>query len=340
MKAPLAAYLVKGDDPVLRAQAVRALVGELVGEGDASLMVEDHAPGADDDDTAAVAEAAGTPPFLSERRVVVARDVTSYRAEGLQPLLAYLADPLSSTSVVLVGGDGGRVPKRLADAVSRVGRVIDTSAPSGRARGDWLASQLRHAPVRLEPAAVALLQGHLGEDVGRLSSMVEAVASAYGVGASVGADDLRPFLGEAGSIPPWELTDAIDGGDAAAALGGLHRLLAAGERHGLQVMAVLHNHYGRLLRLDGAAVDDEAGAGAALGLRGSTFPARKALTQSRRLGHENIARAIGLLAEADLDLRGRKGWPDDLVLDVLVARLCRLTRRPRSQPRAGRRRRG
>jgi hypothetical protein len=38
-----------------------------------------------------------------------------------------------------------------------------------------------------------------------------------------------------------------------------------------------------------------------------------------------VARAITLLAEADLTLRGfGKSWPDEMVMEVLVARLCRL----------------
>jgi DNA polymerase-3 subunit delta len=76
---------------------------------------------------------------------------------------------------------------------------------------------------------------------------------------------------------------------------------------------------------------DEAQAAAALGLTGSTFPAKKALTQARKLGSDAVGRAILLLAEADLALKGAVEWPGELVLEVLVARLCRLaptTRRP------------
>ena len=61
-----------------------------------------------------------------------------------------------------------------------------------------------------------------------------------------------------------------------------------------------------------------------LGMKGSTFPARKALSQSRKLGHDRVVRAVELLAGADIDLRGGKAWPDGLVLEVLVARLARL----------------
>ena len=48
--------------------------------------------------------------------------------------------------------------------------------------------------------------------------------------------------------------------------------------------------------------------------------------QARRLGHDRIVRPIDLLAEADLDLRGGKAWPDHLVLEVLVARLATMSR--------------
>ena len=91
-------------------------------------------------------------------------------------------------------------------------------------------------------------------------------------------------------------------------------------------MATLHGHYGRILALDGAAVTGEKDAAQLLGMKGSTFPARKALTQARRLGHDRVVESVELLAGADLDLRGGKAWPDALVLEVLVARLARLAR--------------
>jgi DNA polymerase-3 subunit delta len=47
------------------------------------------------------------------------------------------------------------------------------------------------------------------------------------------------------------------------------------------------------------------------------------------LGTAQIARAINLLAQADLDLRGVTALPGELVLQVLVARLSRLVRQGR-----------
>ena len=46
-----------------------------------------------------------------------------------------------------------------------------------------------------------------------VSSLVTSLAAAYGEGATVDEARLAPFLGHAGSVPPWELTGAIDDGD-------------------------------------------------------------------------------------------------------------------------------
>lgn len=320
----LPVYLVRGDQPVLLADAVKHLVTELAGGGDTGVMTEELT--GDEYTVGALVDAAQTPPFLADRRIVVARDVGRFSTHDVEPLVGYLADPLDTTSLVLVAG-GGQLARPLVEAVRKAGHVIDAGVPGGRGRATWLAARLKEGPVRLDGRATALVGEHLGDDVDRLGSLLEMLAAAYGRGARVGPEELTPFLGGAGSVAPWELTDAIDRGDAAAALATLRRLAGPGGRHPLVILATLHTHFARMLRLDGADVADEAGAAALLGITaGSTYPAKKALLQVRRLGHGPVARAIHLLAEADLALKGALDWPAEVVLEVLVARLSALGR--------------
>jgi DNA polymerase-3 subunit delta len=315
--------LVGDDEPILRA-AVSGLVHELVGSGDRSLMVDEF--DGEDYELRAVVDAAQTPPFLTERRVVVARDVGRFAADEVGTLVAYLGDPLPTTELVLVGG-GGRLAKSLNDAVKAAGATVhDTNPPSRpRDREGWIAEEAAAAGVRLSPAAASAIVTRLGEDVGRLDGILATLAATFGAAHQLGPGDVEPFLGEGGDVPPWELTDAIDAGNTAAALGLLARMTGPGARHPLQVMAVLHGHYGRLARLDGVEARTETEAAGAMGIKPG-FPARKALQQYRKLGGGGIQRAIDLLATADLDLRGAKDLPDDVVMDVLVARLSRLRR--------------
>jgi len=316
------AYLITGDDESLLLTAIGDLVKRLVGEGDRTLMVDDF--DSDDFEVRAVVDSAQTPPFLTERRVVVARGVGRFNADDVAPLVAYLGDPLPTTELVLVAG-GGRMPKALTDALKKAGGTTIETAPPSRAkeRAGWFDDQVRQSGLKLDGAAMQLLTGWLGEDAGRLQGILETLAATYGKGTTLRPADVSPFLGDAGGVPPWDLTDAIDNGDTTRALQLLHRMMRAGERHPLQVMSILHGHYGKLLALDGSGANDENTAAAAMGIKPG-FPAKKALTQYRRLGGGGTTRAIALLAQADLDLRGAKEWPEELVMEVLVARLSRL----------------
>jgi DNA polymerase-3 subunit delta len=316
--------LVDGDDATLIAEAARQVVEDLVGPGNRELIVEDHR--GEEVDLASVAENCATAPFLADRRVVIVRDAGRFSTEEVTPLLKYLEDPLATTVLVLAGG-GGTVAPRLAAAAKRDGRVITTRiAP--RETHDWLRSRMRAARVRLDSDAEALIEAHLGQDINRLGAVLEILAAAYGDGAQLTAVDVEPYLGAAGSVAPWDLTDAIDAGRTEVALGSLHRLLEGGERHPLVVLAILHRHVQSLLRIDNPAIRGEGDAAEAMGIgKGrSTYPAKKALGSARRWGSARIGEAIGLVADAELDLKGASGCPEDVVLDVLVARLCRLGR--------------
>ena len=329
---PAAVTLVtsKDDDAVVLGNAVRTVVNALLGSEDRGLALEELS--GDDLTVGAVVDACQTPPFLTQRRVIVVRDVGRWSTEEIEGLVAYLNDPLPTTALVLVGG-GGRVSVRLANAVKKAGVVLDATVPTGKARTTWLVDQLHAGPIDFDAAAGARLGQHLGEDMGRLPGLLDALASAYGDGAKVGEAELEPFLGEAGGLAPWDLTDAIDRGETDAALVVLHRLMEGGDRHPMAVMGTLHRHYSAIMRLQGSGVRSDADAAAIVGM--APFPAGKALRAAQRLGPAGVGRAITLLADADLDLRGLKDWPEGLVMEVLVARLSRLGGRTPAPARAG-----
>jgi len=324
MTAVMAVHLLSGDDESILRSSVATLVQSLVGDGERSLMVDEF----DDEAYAlgAVTDAAQTAPFLTESRVVVARGVGRFTADELGVLIEYLADPLDTTELVLEWGSQRR-PKALSDALSAAGAQVIATTPPNRARDRsvWVAAEASKAGVRLTNPAVDRLVNHLGENVSGLEGILRTLASTFGAGTALGPEHVEPFLGEAGGVPPWDLTDAIDTGRTDRAITLLGRMLGAGERHPLQVMAILQGHYVRLATLDGLGLRTEAEAASALGIKPG-FPARKALELSRRLGGSSIRQAIDLLAAADLDLRGGRELDAQLIMEILVARLARLSR--------------
>jgi DNA polymerase-3 subunit delta len=329
-------YFVKGTDPLLRDGAVAELVAELLGDDDRTVALEDFTmpagPGDGDDDarTAAVAEvlnAASSPPFMSTRRVIVVREIGELKKEHVQMLDAFLEGPLETTVLVFVAG--GKLDA-LAKRLKALG--AHERAPATEDTGKVLTQALRGENLELRPDAAELISKHLGGDAGRVGSLVEVLNAAYGDGVTLTADDVAPYVGEAGSVPSYQLASAIEAGDAARALEVLHRLLHAptprdpGGMHPIQVLGLLASYYRRLLRLDDSSVRTSADAVAALGGRVKEFPARKALDAARALGTDGIRRAFDALYQADLDLKGARGIPPDAVVEILVVRLARLAR--------------
>src|SRR5262245_34465607 len=328
-----AVTLLRGDDPSLVRDAVMALVDELVGDGDRSLAVEEIDVGSDTADERttrlrALVDAVQTPPFLTDRRVVVGRGLHAAKADELAALAGAVAAPLDGTHVVLTW-ESGAVPKRFLEALKGGGGATVDVSP-GRNAKSWMNDHVASSGLVLDGAARELLADRLGEDIARLRGVLDTLLATFGAKVRLSADDIEPYIGEAGALAPWALTDAIDKGAIPEALDRLHRMLGPGERGALQIMGSLNGHYSRMLALEGAGIRDQNEAAAVLGMRGSTFPAKKALDQSRRLGHTGIVHAFTLLSQADRDLRGERAYPreiaDQLVMEMLVARLANLSR--------------
>jgi DNA polymerase-3 subunit delta len=329
-------HLVTGSDPVLRDDAVTTLVDELLDGDDRSLTVEEFAiPGRGDDDevlgrdsvVSAVVNAASSPPFMTSRRIVIVRDIGNLRAADASPLVAYLDDPLASTELILVVG-GGKTPSALDRAARAHGTV---TGPTSEKTVDVLALELAGHDLELTRDASDAIRAHVGDDAGLVPGLVATLRSAHGPEARLDVDEVTPYLGEAGSIPVWDLTNAIERGDVPGALATVRRLLTVTSprqpkpMHPLQVTAMLHSHYRRLLRLDDPAVRTNDDAAAALGGRSNPRAAGFRLRQARALGTDGLRRAFDLLEHADLDLKGARAIPEDAVVELLVARLAALT---------------
>ncbi len=330
MSAPI--HIVRGSDPVAVADRLDEVLDGLL-DGRARRDVVEELSG-DDYECAAVVLGAASVSMFGDR-VIVARNAARFGSDELAPLLRYLEDPNPTSTIVLVwekavspSAKAKPFPKKLGDAAKAAGGVVHTADPPTQAkqRDVWLSERLASSNVALLPNAKHLIGERFGEDVSRIGGVLNVLEASFPAGTKLSADDIEPYLGDGGSVPPWDLTDAIDKGDVPVAVDALQRMIRGG-RHPLQVMATLQTHYERILGLDGAGCRDERDAAAHLGMTGSTFPAKKALAAARRLGSAGVARALGLLAAADADVRGAAGWDGALVMEVLVARLARLNAR-------------
>jgi len=214
-------------------------------------------------------------------------------------------------------------------------------APEVTKPADVLTRALATADLSLRPDAAKAVLVHVGNDAGLVPAIVDTLSSAFGPGASLTVDLVTPYLADGGSVPVWDLTNAIEKGDTAAALVALHTMLTVTSpmqpkpMHPLQVVGLLHSQYRKLLALDDPAVRTAEEAAAALGGRTSPNAARFRLRQARSLGSEGLRQAFDHLARADLHLKGERAIPEAAVMELLVTRLAELSARAGGGRRSG-----
>jgi DNA polymerase-3 subunit delta len=276
-----------------------------------------------------IVEALHTPPFLVERRVVVVRDAQSLLANEVSAITNWMASP--SPDVVLIVAVVGTKANKLVKASHQVIEVNVSSRAQDRA--GFVNTKLDDYGVNVERATSQLIAEQIGDDVARVDSLARTLRSIYG-SAPLTYEQIQPYLGDAGDVPEWDLTDAIDAGNAAKAITVARRMLDSKGRVGLQIVNMLQRHYLRMARLEGSGVRSDDEAAALLGI--NRYPAGKSLRVAQRFGAQRIATAVHMITNADLDLKGGadfggKDLNTDLdvteltVIEVLVARLARLS---------------
>jgi DNA polymerase-3 subunit delta len=276
-----------------------------------------------------VIEALNTPPFLAERRVVVVRDAQLLVADEVAALTEWMARP--TPGAVLIVAVVGAKSNKLVKAASEVIEVNVGSRTADRVA--FVKSKMDEYGVQIDHSTAQKVAEQVGDDVARVDALARTLQSIYGTAPLVFAR-VEPYLGDAGDVPVWDLTDAIDAGDATKAIVVARRMLESRRRAGLQLVSMIQRHYLNMSALEGSEVRTKEEAAVLLGV--NTFPAGKSLQMSQRLGSERLTTAVHWITEADLALKGGvsyggKDLESDLdvteltVIEVLVARLARLS---------------
>ena len=325
---------VVGTDATMVYDAVHNVVAGALGERDPAFALQDFVArdatlSVGDSVGSRVLEALTTPPLLSDRRVVVVRDAQLLVADEITSLLEWMARPSPDAVLVLcvVGTKAHKLVKAAAEVIEvNVGsRTVD--------RVSFVAAKLAEYRVSVDHPTATRVTDRIGDDLARVDALARTLQSIYGT-SPLTFVQISPYLGDAGDVPEWDLTDAIDAGDATRAIVTARRMLDSKGRGGLQIVNILQRHFLRMARLEGSGAISDDDAAAALGI--NRFPAGKALRNAQRLGTERIGSAVHMITRADMDLKGAVSYgAKDLntdqdvteltVIEVLVARLAKVT---------------
>jgi DNA polymerase-3 subunit delta len=229
---PLA--LLHGSDPQLLDDALDAASRGLFPRPDERALGREVLDGreASADD---IARAAMTLPFMTAMRLVAVRRAQALPARGAEALAAYARDPNPSTCLLLLADeplDAGRDRRSdhwlLGALPARL--VIPLPARRGRALEDWLRHRAAQEGLTVSDEAARLLVQWVGDDTAALLGEARKAALTGGAQArTVGVREVSAVVGEHRLSGVFDLTRAVERGEAVVALRTLDRLLATEE---------------------------------------------------------------------------------------------------------------
>ena len=264
------------------------------------------------DDIRELRENVNLAPMGGGRRVYILDEAHMLTPAAWNAFLKTLEEPPAHVVFVLATTEAHKVPATIIDRCHR----FDFQRPSIEEIAGVLRRVAGEEGIEVPEAALGMIAraatGSFRDALGTLEQLVT-----YG-GNEVELDDVLEVLGVADAELVLDTAEALADHDARAALLAVERLAGSG-RDAVQFMRDLAAHLRHLFVVQ------------TLGEVPDSFSVTSQHTerlsaQSVRLARGEILRAIDLLAQADLDLRGGKLWPEHLVLEVLVARLATMSR--------------
>lgn len=261
-----------------------------------------------------------TAPFLGDKRLAVLWGIDDLTAEDRESLLAYTANPLPTSTLVLISEEGTANKNSFLAGLSRAGRVTTCHAPFERDLPQWIQARARKAGAQIERSAVPILIERIGKDVTALSHAIEALTVFSHPRTEVSAKDVEGLLGRSVETDVFELSDALTKKDAGSALEKLAALFRDGAR-AYEILAVLASQLDRLRRA--AALMREGRPGKEIGaeLRVHPFFLDKFLGQAKGISADEMREISKRLLSCDEAIKTSQ-MGERLAVERLVLEIC------------------
>ena len=273
---------------------------------------------------------ARTLPMMAKRRLVVGKGIADLKADLLEPLVDYVADPNPSTCLVLVGD---KVDVRFkAFAALRKAGFLHVFAPlRDNALAGWLRAEARARKIEIAPDATGALAELAGPELGRLSQALDQLGL-YAAGRAVTLEDVEELVAETRQRNVFELTKAIGAGDVPRALGLLANMLRNREP-ALRIQFMLARQMRQIWRAKEllAAGAPRGEIASAVGM--SPYFLDDVLLPAKRMSRATLTRAFERLYQSDVALKSSR-VDEGLLISRLVQALAEDAKPPPAKPTA------
>lgn len=306
-------YLFYGEETYLRTQIIGHFKkGLLTAAADFNWQVLEG----EQVDIDTVVAAASTLPFMADKRLVVVKDAPWFgnnkgrgnaaqppvdAATTLQPLLDYLAQPLTSTCLIFDCANIDR-RKKIVKAVEKAGQVVNFAQLSGRDLASWLNRQAASNGKELAGAAREMLVASSPTGLTGLVAEWEKLLTYVGHKKEITADDVQAVVHQSVAYRIFDMLDALSNRRYQQAVAVLKELQASDPRPQV-ILTMLAWQFRLILQVGELRHRGLSPVEMARLLKEKRYPVQKSLAVSRNFSSAQLIMILEQLAQLDYDTK-------------------------------------
>lgn len=311
-------YLFFGEEEFLVQEAVDLIIQKIVDPGARDFNF--NAVYCKDTSAAELVNLAQTLPFMSDKRLVIAKAFDAYKAADLESLAPYLNDPSPSTCLVMVSSQGKFEKKAVLSAIEAHGAVTRFFPLLDREIVAWIESWAKSRGLSIQRDAAQYLWQILGNDLQKIGNELQKVEISLQQKKNITFDDVKAVAGDFREYTSFDLAAALGQKQQEKAFLILTRLIQEGEAP-VGLLGSIAWNFRRLMR---AKAMEAAGTGAEeikkkLGVifhQSASFQA-----QMRQFSINDLREVFDVMLATDRSLKS-SGLPGKLVLERMILRVC------------------
>lgn len=155
-------------------------------------------------------------PMMADRQVVILKEAQSVRADVINKLHSYCANPNPTTVLVICFRGEKAKGKDLLAAAKKSGAVFfESKRLTERNIDPVIEGLVREKKLNIEPKGLAMLRDFIGLDVAKLHNEIDKLAFILGEGQMITPEAIERNVGISKDYNNFELVDAIAAKDVA-----------------------------------------------------------------------------------------------------------------------------
>jgi DNA polymerase-3 subunit delta len=307
-------YLLVGEERFFKDEFLKTLKGKVLSASNKELNFASFS--AKGSRIEAILENAKTLPFLSEKRIVVIKDVEKLNEKAKGPLLSFLKNPPETTSLVLES-DIPLHQNKFLGSLAAYTRLIKTPRLHGASLVNWIKKIASSFNKSITGEAIEILAEFSGNDLKLLSTELEKIVSFIGEKKEIAPEDIEKIAGRSLKDDVFILVDYISKKDASKALLLCRRLILQGKRPH-EIIGLIGWHLRKVLSAK-LALEKGKTLVRPSGFRSAYTDRFNALLNNFKT--DEVREKLKLLFKTDRTLKTTSA-KSEFIMDVLVSRLC------------------